>query len=212
MALTKSWLLALALIVPGIAHADAHPPDRKVHGTTITSTHDPLVKIRLPKAARYAGAARWDLYQVADAELHVFVEANASRRVQRLYWVQFESYLPNNSFAYEYPFTERTTLGGRDFDVSFRFDRTDKPLRPGSDFERVRMLVGEAGFHLASETMQVRLVHLLEATKRQELMFIYSEDLAASGVTAADLNHPATWEKLKPDLLERAKSRIHLAF
>ena len=39
--------------------------------------------------------------------------------------------------------------------------------------------------------MDVRLVHLLDAEKRKELMIIYGEDLASTGFTAADLRKRA---------------------
>src|SRR5512144_1322411 len=113
------WILAGGLALLAFTHAAAaaeKTPERVVHGSTITSQHDPAVEIRLPRAARYAGAARWDLYGIRDAELHVFVEADAQKRVQRLYWVQFEHYLPDNSYTYNYPFAETTTHGGRLFD------------------------------------------------------------------------------------------------
>src|ERR1044072_1762492 len=109
------WILAgsLALMLFSTATAAADKPlERTVKGTTITSTHDPAIKIRLPKTAQYVGGARWDLYDCGDAELHVFVEADEHKRVQRLYWVQFEHYLPNNTYTYDYPFTETTTHAG----------------------------------------------------------------------------------------------------
>jgi len=95
MSTIATWLLtaSLALTLPTTAIGAAKAPERVVHGSTITSQHDPVIKIRLPKAAEYAGGARWDFYGVCDAELHVFVEANAQKRVQRLYWVQFEGFI-----------------------------------------------------------------------------------------------------------------------
>jgi len=211
-----SWFAAgsLALSLSGIAAAEK-PVERRVAGTTITSERDPAVEIRLPGNAKYAGAARWDLYGCCDAELHLFIEPDSNKRVQRLYWVQFESYLPNNNYTYDYPFAEETQLAGRRFDLNFRFDRTDQPAKPGSDFERVRMLVTQAGYHLAPETMQVRLVHLLDDGRRKELMFIYAEDLSATGATVEELSKPesqAKWEKLKADLLARAQERIRPKF
>src|SRR3954468_15515081 len=95
-ALTRGLLgLSLLMFVAAAAAAEKSP-ERSVHGSTLTSSHDPAVEIRLPRAAKYVGAARWDLYGICDAELHVFVEADAHQQVQRLYWIQFEGYLPDN--------------------------------------------------------------------------------------------------------------------
>src|SRR3954465_6628048 len=108
-------LFALALLTFATAAATADKsPERSVHGSTIKSSHDPAVEIHLPRSAKYAGAARWDLYDICDAELHVFVEADAKKQVRRLYWVQFEHYLPDNNHTYNYPFTEKLSLEGRE--------------------------------------------------------------------------------------------------
>jgi len=215
-AITK-WVLAISLMLAllSVATAADKPPERRVHGSTITSEHDPTVVIRLPKAARYAGAARWDLYGICDAELHVFVEADAQKQVQRLYWIQFEGYLPDNDHKYQYPFTETTTHGGRLFDVNAGFGPSNNPPRAGSDREHVLALVTQAGYHLPPEQVSVRLVNILDDSKRKELMFIYVEDAALSGASVAELGSPegkAKWEQLEAGLIERAKARIQTEF
>ena len=63
-------------------------PERKVEGHVITSMRDPAVRISLPNSAQYLGAQRWVLHDMADCELHVFVDATPQKLVQRLYWVQ----------------------------------------------------------------------------------------------------------------------------
>jgi hypothetical protein len=71
-------------------------PERKVHDNVITSERDPKIRIELPKNATYVGADRWILYDIADCELHAFVEADAEKNVKKWYWVQFEAYVPSN--------------------------------------------------------------------------------------------------------------------
>src|SRR5690349_14085197 len=88
-------LLALTLLTCGTLAAQGSAPEHKVEGSIITSAHDPEVRIQLPKSVQYAGADRWVLYGTADCELHAFVETDAQKNVQRLYWVQFESYVPS---------------------------------------------------------------------------------------------------------------------
>ena len=62
--------------------------------------------------------------------------------------------------------------------------------------------------------MCVRLVHLLDAEKRKELMIIYGEDLAPTGFTASDLGKDGKaykeWPALEAGLIERAKRQINL--
>ena len=62
--------------------------------------------------------------------------------------------------------------------------------------------------------MNVRLVDLLDDAKRQELMFIYAEELAPTGSTVEELKRPeakAKWDALKSTLIERATQKIQLA-
>jgi hypothetical protein len=61
--------------------------------------------------------------------------------------------------------------------------------------------------------MYVRLVHLLDEQKRKELMFIYGEDLAPTGFTAADLKKGGgkaydQWPAIEKDFVERAEKKI----
>jgi hypothetical protein len=58
--------------------------------------------IQVPRLAAYLGAERWDLYDVADCELHLFVEAYPDKTVKAMYWIQFEAYLPTNEHTYDY--------------------------------------------------------------------------------------------------------------
>ncbi len=204
---------AAACFLFGTAIAAGKTPERTVQGTTITSKADPALKIKRPASAQYLGADRWDLYNVADAEIHVFVEADAQKKVHRLYWVQFEAYLPDNTHSYDYPFTEKLTHAGLDFDVRANFGPTSGPIRPGSDREHVMALLDKAGYKIGAESMNLRLVHLLDEARRKELMFIYAEDLAASGFTTEQLKTPegeAKWLEIRKGLIERALEQIDI--
>jgi len=203
----------LASLAFGNVGAAEKIPERAVTANTITSARDPAVRIELPKSAQYVGNSRWDLYDVADAELHVFVEADEKKQVQRLYWIQFEAYLPSNTHSYNYKFAEKLTHAGLEFDVRARFGATNNPPKPGSDLEHVMALLERGGFRAPAEMMNVRLVHLPDEARRKELMLIYAEDLAPSGAKEADLLAPggeARWLELKPGLIKRALENIRI--
>ena len=63
--------------------------------------------------------------------------------------------------------------------------------------------------------MSVRLLHLVDESRRKELMIIYAEDLAPSGYTAAQMlegKEPRPeWKAVEQGLVERAKKRIKLS-
>lgn len=207
--------LIVTIVMLGIAAGQVRAPERKVVGSTIASQRDPEIKVEFPSAAKYVGASRWDLYDVADCELHAFVEADQQMRVQRLYWIQFEGYLPSKpDLAHTYDSPRHATLGGMDFFVDTWVRFKDAEVRPGSDREHIETLIREKGYNPPSSMMYVRLVHLLDPQKRKELMIIYGEDLAPTGFSAADLEPKGKaydhWPEIERGLIARAQEKIKI--
>jgi hypothetical protein len=184
-----------------------------VEGNVITSERDPAVRVHLPKSAEYLGANRWVLYGMADCELHAFVDVDAQKNVQRLYWVQFESYLPTRpELKHTYDSPKHVNLGGMDFYVDTWVRTKDAETQPGSDLEHILALIAAKGYHMPEAMMYVRLVHLLDEQKRKELMIIYGEDVAQSGFSAAELQPGGKahdrWASIAQGLLERAEKKV----
>lgn len=206
-------LLTLALIPFLFQQPPA--PDRKVSGSAVSSTHDPNLQIHLPESAKYVGADRWILYGIADCELHAFVEADADKNVQRLYWIQFEGYVPSTpDLAHTYDSPRHATIGGLDFFVDTWPRAAVEKSQRGSDREHIEALLRSKGYKMPAGMMYVRLVHLLDAKKRKELMMIYGEDLAPTGFTAVDLQEGGKsrghWPELENGLISRAQKTISL--
>src|ERR1700751_3432338 len=88
--------LSLVVVLLCGTHASCQPgaPGRRVQGDVLSSQHDPRIRITVPSSAHYVGADRWILGGFDDCELYAFVDANQHKIVRRLYWIQFESYLP----------------------------------------------------------------------------------------------------------------------
>jgi hypothetical protein len=201
-----------AFFLTALVFAQPTAPEREVRGNRLTSKSDPAITIKVPREARYLGAERWNLYDIADCELHLFVEADDNKRVKALYWIQFEGYLPGNTHTYDYSKDDPVTWSGLPFYKRARFGPSNQAPRAGSDGERVRQMLERAGYSLPPDTMNVRLVHLLDEARRKELMFIYGEDLSASGHTSASLmdgDKPrAEWTAIEKELVARAMKRI----
>ena len=205
--------LAALLLLPAALLGQTSAPDRTVRGNFVTSTHDPPVRITVPKAAQYTGAERFVLYGVADCEIEVFVEADATKNVTRLYWIQFEGYLPSKpDLHHTYDSPRHADLGGWDFYVDTWPRGRDEPMKPGSDREAVERILKSKGYKMPAGMMYVRLVHLLDSEKRKELMIIYGEDLSSTGISAASLKEGGAnfsrWPSIEQALIERAKQQI----
>lgn len=203
-------------LLPWLFASQTSVPDRKVSGAAISSNHDPNLQIHLPESAKYVGADRFVLYGIADCELHAFVEADSQQRVQHLYWIQFEGYLPSKpELAHTYDSPRHATIGGLDFYVDTWPRSSNEKITPGSDREHIETLLSKNGYKMPPSMMYVRLVHLLDEKKRKELMIIYGEDLAPAGFAAADLQEKGKardqWHGLENGLIERAKNSISLS-
>jgi len=162
---------------------------------------------------QYVGADRWVLYDIADCELHAFVEADGQKNVQRLYWVQFEGYVPTKpELKHTYDSPRHATMGGLDFYVDTWVRRKDAATQKASDREHIEALVRRKGYKMPEGMMYVRLVHLLDEQKRKELMVIYGEDVSQTGFTVTDLSERgrafSRWPAIENALIERAKSKI----
>ena len=230
--------LALLLVLPATAQAQQSvTPQRIVHGTTLTSQQTPAVRIVLPKSAHYVGNARWVLYGIANCDLYVFVEAGPSKKIERLYWIQFEGYLPSlPKLVHTYDSPHHAWIGGMDFYVDSWLEAHDVPppppdLKPleddlralgyaippgmnsGSDDEHIDALLKARGYRFPAGMMSVRLVHLVNG-KRSELMVIYSEDVATTGHTVMDLRKGgrafAQWPAIAAALLAHAERNVSI--
>src|SRR5580765_2319703 len=74
---------------------------RIVKDRTLTSTQLPAVQLEFSKPFKYAGGHSFILYEVANAEQHFFVDADKDGTIKRMYWIQFEGYLPSNTHTYD---------------------------------------------------------------------------------------------------------------
>lgn len=198
-----------------LAAATPETPERKVNGNVVASERDPKIKIEVPKPAKYVGADRWILYGMADCEIHGYVETDDKKNVQRLYWIQFEQYIPEKpDLHHTYDSPRHAQLGGLDFYVDTWPRANGAETRAGSDRGHIEALVKARGYQMPSGMAYVRLVHLLDPEKRKELMIIYGEALPA-GTNAADLDEKGKdretkWPAIEQKVIKGAQQRLKI--
>ncbi len=185
---------------------------------TLASTARPAVTIRHGKDLKYIGTQSFTLYDVAHAEQHFFVDADKENRVSRLYWIQFEGYLPNNTHTYNYKSEESAKVGDLLFVADSRpinIAAAKAQQRPDSDGARARAFLESKGYRMASDdVLWQRLVHMVDESKRDELMIIYMEDLGSSGLIAEDFAEKGKaanlWKETAEGLRLRAVSGLEI--
>ena len=184
---------------------------RTVSGNDLVSENDPAVLLRFDPAYRHIGGQKFVLYGVADTEQHFFVETTADDKLKSIYWVQYEAYLPDNSYTYDYDDSPlRVTLGDHEFYTDTAIVEVDpnRKRRRGTDGAMMREFLASRGYAIPSDFAYARLVYLTDQTRRKELMIIFIDDLASQGLTAAELKEGGTNEARRPDVEQAHLDRI----
>jgi hypothetical protein len=183
--------------------------------TILRSDSLPTIAILIDPEFKYAGSTSFILYEVARAEQHHFVVADAERRVERLLWFQFEGYLEDNDRRYRYARMDTMSINGFTFlhDADILNIDEDYRERPTSDSAHVVDFLRDKGYTFGGDTMFKRMVWL-DADRRNELMIIYSETLNPTGYRPSDLTEAgpaaAEWEPISRSLQERSLSSFRI--
>src|SRR6266853_6459105 len=111
------FMLASSLLFSTLAFAQSGSSTRTrlVKGQVLTSSYLPPIRVKFDKAFTYIGTQNFVLYGRAQVEQYFFIAADSRRLIKRMYMVQFESYLPNASGAYNYTVTRTIDLAGQSY-------------------------------------------------------------------------------------------------
>lgn len=212
-------LWCVPVLCAGLLMASGQTPGpegkvREVHGQTIVSPEFPAAELTIAKTFRYVGAQTVNLYGNADAEQHVFVEADKSGNVQRTYWIQFEHFLPTNKYKYEYDLPGKMEVGGVEFTYDVKTWANAEKIfleEPKSDGAAIIKLFESHDLRMPKNLARVRMFHLPTEDRRSELMIIYGEAVNDDskipvGPEGTDLDKDAP--EIAKMLADRAKAGI----
>lgn len=205
--------IVLALVASLVACGDTARAQRSVDGNRLVSTARPGVRLELDEELEYLGSQEIDLYDVAHAEQYFFADLDG-KRVQRLYWIQFEHVLDESDHTYDYSdLPDVVTLGGHSFRTDRRVWNLDEmSIDPESDFGRALEFIRKRGYTVGPDFMRQRMVWVFDEAKRQELLLIYAEDLTYHDLTAAELSRDEErWKAVAEDLNRRAREALRLS-
>jgi hypothetical protein len=198
--------LLCVVLTSALALAQATTPERTVAGQTLRSVHTPAIQLTFNEVFKYAGGQRFILYNVADAEQHVFVDAMDGGRIRRMFWIQFEHYLPSNSETYRYKPNQTVRFGPAEFITDVRpFGSSEDP---DSDGGHLKSMLEHKGLHWPVNAVRARFIHLANADRRSELMIIYVEDGKYAQVPPEDLaNFESSqhWPQIEKLIVEHAQ-------
>jgi hypothetical protein len=177
-----------SLLAQSAAKAESEQT-RLVKRQVLTSTYLPSIRIRFDNRFKYVGMQKFILYERAQVEQYFFVDADSRGRIKRMYWVQFEGYLPGVDAAYDYPVKETVTLGGRTYIVNTEsVPNVSAALKenPQSDAARAASFLESKGYRISESIRFQRFVRLVDEAKRNEFILIYIEEASAGGSSAQE--------------------------
>jgi hypothetical protein len=149
----------------------------------VVSQMQPAIELRIDTALAYVGSQRWILYNIAQAEQHLFIQRSAAG-VERFLWLQFEEYIPSSSNRYDYSRDTPLAAFGRELRTSRQlWSVPETETRPESDGAYARKLLRDHGITLPPRMLYERFIFLPDSARRRELMVIYAENAAAYGMT-----------------------------
>ena len=163
---------------------DALRPERSVVGQVLTSSAAPAIRIQVNDALPYIGGQRFILHDTVDAEQHFFLEVDKAKAIFRMYWIQFERYLPGRPGEYSYEHDKTVTFSGLKLLANVR--RFTEPPAPDSDRKNAYEFLEKLGYTLPTPATRARLVYLFEESRRQEVMIIYLEPAEIIGEVTAE--------------------------
>ena len=192
---------------------------RTVSGKTLFSQNDPPVQMAFDKRFEYIGGQKFMLYGTADVEQHFFVEEHPDGTLKSFVWIQYEGFLPDNDFTYNYSGSPlRLQIGAFDFYTDTAAGTSNRFLRlgwPGTDGYLARKFAADNGYTMPDDYAYARLVHIPDDDGRKELLIIFMEDLAPTGLTGESLReggeHEGRWPEVEAAHLDRIKRVMSLS-
>ena len=192
---------------------------RSVSGNKLLSENDPPVRMTFDERFEYIGGQKFILYGTADVEQHFFVEEQPDGTLKSFFWIQFEGFLPDNDYTYDYSDSPlRLQIGEFDFYTDTEPGASNRFLRlgwPGTDGYLARKFAADKGYAMPDDYAYARLVHIPDDASRKELLIIFMEDLAPTGWTGEALHeggtHEGRWSEVEAAHLDRIKRVMTLA-
>ncbi|MCM8557996.1 hypothetical protein [Sphingomicrobium sediminis] len=209
--------LAAAVAAPAAAQEVPAEPAFMVADNRI-SVPDEGIALVIPEDAVYVGATRWPLYDIVDAEQHVFVRTDEGGLVEEYWLVQFETYFDHVDANYTYDETEPTSLeiGDRTWWTRpiFTSGRPNE-VRPGSDTEMFGKIIAQAGYRMPMWLAGVRMVYMPGEDRRSEIMIIHGANLDGVATTMAERfragEDGVKWTDFYGPMIERASLSFTIA-
>lgn len=163
---------------------------RRVRDNILSSGAMPAIHFKINPPFRFLWTQRFVVMETQHVELFLFAEVDGNN-VKRVLTFQFEGYLPDNAYTYDYEITRTVRLGGSDYLHDTGVLRLDAVLkrRPEGDIAAWVTWLRQHGYAYDkwNELLYSRYVRVLDKAHRNELLILYFENLKLTEYRIDDL-------------------------
>lgn len=187
-------------------------PKRSFKNRVLTSNGMPEISLKVEEPLDFLGDLRFTLNDAARVEVFLFAQPHG-QTLQRLLVVQFESYLPDNSYRYQYDPMETITLGSSEYMTdggALKFDRVLR-RRPEGDIAHWLYWLKNKGYNHEhfNDMLYQRFVRVLDKSARSEILILYFENLERYELKADDLLKGGVGAHRLPELRAQLMKHFH---
>ncbi len=145
---------------------------------------------------------------IAAGERIVFADIR-NRTAHRLLIFQFEGFLPDYNFTYNYSFSGADSLGGIPYrnNVWFYDEASYIKENPSGVASQTRELIREKGVHYPAEIIMSRIVMVTNPERRNELIISYIETADFNALNLSDWERGIYTTEFKSEFNDRMKAR-----
>jgi hypothetical protein len=189
-------------------------PQRSVQNNILTSHAMPNISLRVSNHFAYLGNLKFTVIEVTSIDLFLFAVTEGND-IKRLLTIQFEGYLPDNDYTYDYPVDQTVRLGANQYLADGGVVKLGgaRKRRPEGDIAYWTRWLQEQGYDFEkwNEMGYRRFVRVLDRARKNELLILYFENLRYLGFTADGLLKNGSAAAQMPQLMQAMYDRALLS-
>lgn len=162
---------------------------RTVENNVLHSNALPVMTLHVSSDFDYLGSLSFILKDIALVERHIFVEAE-SNKAARMFIVQFEEFLPENNYTYNWQIRTPMKLCGAEWQQNPYFFNNAENIRtdPGAESDHTTRFLKANGLAVEDELMMSRFARVIDDARRHEIILFYIENISSTGHTLEEIS------------------------
>jgi hypothetical protein len=160
----------------------------RVEGNTFLSPENPRIRVDVDRELHFVGTVPFAIGDAVKGNRYVFLQADSKKRVQRMFIIQQEGFLPTSNGTYKYSISNPAKLGNSDYQHSVIFDDTVARIQeePGKEADLTQRFLAAHGYVSEPEVVMSRFARPADPQHKHEIIFFCFENLSSYGHKLAD--------------------------